>query len=225
MALKFDPTRVAVVDSHPDRQSTLVRGMSPATSGTFDYDALGRALIKRGVDIAGKRLVVISVIDNVGERWAWAPEVKAFGVDPDQYSATEWPPYVHRRDWDPGLAIGDGQWISGPRTGPGDFYWWPFEGLPENTDPKVFLSSPGWDFSGTVDLVASLFAQATKTVVYFHCMLGADRTGALHTAYLMKRKGLSLAAASKVADNATSAKGPNADYQRLREAYAKMLGK
>lgn len=217
--MDFDFTRVAVVDHLAKRNSTLVRGMSPATGGTFDYEALGFALIRKGIDIAGRRLFVVNVIDNVGERWAWAPEAEAFGVDPNIYPAVQWPPYLHQGAWEPGSAIGDGQWTAGVRSGPGEFFWWPFEGLSAGEDPGVFLHAPGWDFSGAVDLVHTLFTSGQNQVVYFHCMLGADRTGALHTGYLMRYQNMTLAEASDVADNATSAHGPNADYVRLREAY------
>lgn len=223
MPLAFDPTRIAIVDRDNTREVALVRGMNPATSGSFAYEELGLALIRYGLDIASRTLIVINVIDNVGERWAWSPEAEVFGVDPAVYPSSDWPPYVHRSHWDPAQPIGDGQWSVGSRTGPGEFYWWPFEGLPENTDPEVFLKSPGWDFTGAVEFVDSLYRQSRRAVIYFHCMLGADRTGALHTGYLMRARGMSLTGASRVADSVTSAKGPNADYQRLREAYAVSL--
>lgn len=217
--MKFDTTRVAVVDQ--SRNTLLVRGMAPATSGTFDYDAIGQALIKRGTDIAGKKLIVVCVIDNIGERSVWEPEMQAFGVDPNSIPTSQWPPYLNRPNYQPGKPIGSGQWTSGKFSGVGDMYWWPFEGIPAGeAHPEVYLTNPGWDFSGAVDLIGDLFHTEENAVVYFHCMLGADRTGALHTAYLMHDKGMTLEEASRGADSATSAKGPNADYQRLREAYA-----
>jgi len=89
----------------------------------------------------------------------------------------------------------------------------------------VFLSSPGWDFGGVVDKVIELFENSTNALIYFHCMLGADRTGALHSGYLMKAKGMSLKKAANITDNATSAHAPNADYVRLRAAYADTMPK
>lgn len=223
MPLPFDPTRVAVVDDAPERNATLVRGMDPASTGIFDAKSLLDAFTSKGVQVNGRNLVVVNVIDNTGERWAWGPEMVTFGADTSSYPASQWPPYLNRPGWTPGKPVGDGKWVVGNVVGGrGDLYWWPFEGLPAGEDPKVFLTSPGWDFSGVVDLVVQLFQQP-KVVVYFHCMLGADRTGALHTGYLMRAKGMTLAAASKVADTATSAHGPNEDYQRLRAAYAATL--
>jgi len=211
--MDFDPSRVALVDQNGS--NLLVRGMCPTVSGSFDKEALLSAIRARGVDPGGKRLVVISVIDNTGERWAWAPEVSAFRVDPNSIPQSQWPPYVNRPGWDPGVALG--------HNAMGAFFWWPFEGLPPATDPTVFLGSPGWDFSGAVAQVESLFQTARGSLIYFHCMLGADRTGALHTGYLMKAKGMSLADASAIADAATSAGAPNGDYIRLRQAYAESL--
>ena len=62
-----------------------------------------------------------------------------------------------------------------------------------------------------------------ETAFYIHCQLGADRTGAAHIGYLMKSKKMNLEEASDVANHSTSAGAPNADYQRLVEAYSKSL--
>lgn len=191
--------------------------MDPAVSGSFSSTDIFDAVKALGPDPTGMKLVVLSVVDNTGERWAWGPEVSAFGVDPDSIPESQWPPYLNRPGWDPGSVLGS--------SATGDLYWWPFEGLPANTDPAVFLSTPGWDFSGVVDKVIDLFASETNALIYFHCMLGADRTGALHTGYLMKAKGLNLKNASMLADGATSAGSPNDDYVRLRAAYADTLPK
>ena len=214
MTMPFDPTRVALVDQVGS--NLVVRGMDPACDGvTFNTQAVLDAVRAAGADPTGKKLVVLSVIDNVGERWAWSPEVSAFGFDPDDCPTADWPPYVNVPDWDPRTVFSSNEL--------GDLYWWPFEGLPENTDPTVFLTSPGWDFSGVVDQVISLCKNETDALIYFHCMLGADRTGALHSGYLMRACGLSLIDADKIADTATSAGAPNADYVRLRAAYAATL--
>jgi hypothetical protein len=218
--MDFDPTRVSLVDqiarSWPGGPTNiLVRGMDPAVSGSFSYDDILNAVRGLGVDPTGKKLVVVNVIDNVGERWAWGPEASAFGVDLSEWPTTDWPPYLNAKGWDPGAVFGSNDL--------GDLYWWPFEGLPENTDPALFLDSPGWDFSGVVDKVIDLLRTETDALIYFHCMLGADRTGALHTGYLLKEKGMELDAASKIADASTSAGSPNADYARLRAAYAASL--
>ena len=95
------------------------------------------------------------------------------------------------------------------------------EELPPNTSPKTFLGSPGWDYEGFLSCVCNILKTQINTAVYVHCQLGADRTGAFHIGYLIKTRGLSLEEASKEADSSTSAGPPNADYQRLVEAYAK----
>lgn len=211
MTMPFDPSRVAVVDRVGS--NILARGMDPACGGKlFNTAALLSAVENAGADPTGHKLVVIYVIDNVGERWAWSPEVRAFGFDPDDCPASQWPPYLNRPGWDPSKPFATNDL--------GDLYWWPFEGLPENTDPTVFLTSPGWDFSGLVQKVVDLTLSERDALIYFHCMLGADRTGALHTGYLMNAKGYGLSKAAEIADKSTSARAPNADYARLRAAYA-----
>ena len=102
--------------------------------------------------------------------------------------------------------------------------WWPIEGVPQGEDPKVYLGSPGWDLIGLVESLIDATTSGRKLVVYFHCMNGADRTGALHGAYLMKTKRISCAEALTKVTKATAAGAPNADYQRLMLAYSKTFG-
>jgi hypothetical protein len=221
--MDFDPTRVALVDR--SEGNLLIRGMDPAITGAFSYNSIRDALLHREhIDITPYRLLVVNVIDNVGERYVWAPEMVAFGVDPDTFPTTCWPPYLNHPNWKPQAQLGNGRWLTDTASGLGNILWWPFEGLPANERPGVYLHSPGWDFSGLVGYLEFLLQNETNTAIYFHCLLGADRTGALHTGYLLKAKQMLFSAACKVADEATSAGPPNADYQRLRAAYAQSLG-
>ncbi len=180
----------------------------------FAYDELGEA---SGVALRGYELHDVSLIDCVAERYMLAPEMDAFGLQaPD---AHYWPPYI-QRGWSPATGShGVLRTEDGPV--PADFYWWPIEGLPEGGDAATFLSSPGWDLSGLVELLTYLMSSQSgpPKAVVIHCTLGADRTGALHTSYLV-RKGMLLDDAIREADLSTSAGAPNEDYRRLRAAYA-----
>ncbi len=217
MGSTFDPTRCAVVDRAG--QCVVLRGSMPLTpSGDLAYDGIASA---SGLDLRARRLLVISLIDNTGERAMWEREQAAFGLDPGRLPQTYWPPYLNAPAWAPRRFEGA---LGGGRDGA--LCWWPIEGFPDGEDPKVYLTSPGWDLGGLVDwLIETVRAAAAPTAIYFHCSLGADRTGALHSGYLMRGKGMSLADASNVVDTATSAKAPNQHYKNLRSAYARMIGK
>lgn len=184
----------------------------------FAFDEI--KLASKVKDLPQRRLIDMSTIDNVGERSSFEPEVRSFGLDPAKFPTTIWPPYLH--NFNTKLLRGSDV-TTEDHTTQGSLVWWPFEGLPEGEDPSVYLDYPGWNFSGFIDYVIELLETLSNSAVYVHCMLGADRTGAFHIGYLMKTQGLSLQVASMRANASTSAGAPNADYQRLVEAYSKTL--
>lgn len=219
MGSTFIPSRcahIATVGSN-----VLIRGNMPLLGGDkhFAYDEIEAA---SGVALSAMRLIEMPIIDNVGERVQFEPLFRAFGVDPSIYPSSYWPPYL-QKGYEPNKFLGTEVTTEG-RMHPGSIVWRPFEGLPENTDPKTFLGSPIWDYSGFVDTVIHFLDVMVDTAVYVHCQLGADRTGAFHIGYLMKTMGLTLVEASSIANGSTSAGPPNADYQRLVAAYASTLG-
>lgn len=172
-------------------------------------------------DLATRKFVDVCTIDNVGERGSFASEIRAFGIDPDKFPTSYWPPYLQ-----PGYVaktfrgsdlVTEGQTLSGSMV------WWPFEGLPAGEAPGVYLGSPGWNFSGLVDYINGLLGTFSNLAIYVHCMLGADRTGAFHIGYLMRTHDMDLHDASARANSSTSAGAPRGDYQRLVAAYAQTL--
>jgi len=219
MGSTFISSRCAHIDTVGSNY--LIRGNMPliAPDMHYAYKEIEKA---SGLNLTGKRFVEIPIIDNVGERPEFVPLLNAFGVNPDLYPSSFWPWWTQ--------PTYDGNQLHGTYlkteglTVPGGLLWRPFEGLPDGADPKTFLRAPGWDFSGFVSQVVLMLAATENTAYYVHCQLGADRTGAFHIGYLMKAKGMSLTDATKIAVNSTSAGPPNADYKRLVEAYAKMLG-
>ncbi len=175
-----------------------------------------------GIDLDSMQLVEIPIIDNVGERNQFSAIMRSFGINPDSDFPTSFWPWWNQTGYDPDGFLG-GRLITEILNREGTVVWRPFEGLPANTDPDVFLSAPGWDYAGFIDNLIDMMALLNNTAIYMHCQLGADRTGAGHIGYLMKGKGLNLADASTVANSSTSAGPPNADYQRLVEAYATFI--
>jgi hypothetical protein len=171
-----------------------------------------------GVEISSKRLIEVPIIDNVGERAQFATIMKSFGVMPERFPTDFWP-WWQRPGYDRNKQHGT-EVITEGINQPGSVIWRPFEGLPPDVDPKEFLEFPGWDYIGFLKCIIDLLNECVDTAIYVHCQLGADRTGAFHIGYLMKSKGLSLEEASRIANSSTSAGPPNADYQRLVEAYS-----
>jgi len=208
------PERVKKVDKVGE--NVLIRGCMPLAGDPwhFAYDEISAAA---GVPLGAYDLVDISLVDCVGERTMLKFEMNSFGLE--AAPATYWPPY-EQKGWDPRVA---NQCALRTEDGivPASFHWWPIEGLPEGGDAATFLGSPGWDLSGLVELVWRLVQSPANRprAVYVHCTLGADRTGALHTAYLVRR-GRTLDEAIREADSSTPAGAPSEDYRRLRAAYA-----
>jgi len=218
MGSTFIPSRCAKIDKVGS--NVLIRGNMPLLGDDlhYAYDEIADA---SKVNIAARKLVEMPIIDNVGERAQFEPILRAFGVDPAIYPESYWPPW-QQKGYEPNRRLGS--MVTTEDGGhAGSVVWRPFEGLPAGEDPKVFLSSPGWDYAGFIDHVIEILHTEQDLAVYVHCQLGADRTGAFHIGYLMKMYGLTLTDASQMANASTSAGPPNADYQRLVTAYANTL--
>lgn len=188
----------------------------------YAYREIREILGAASIDLDSMQFVELPIIDNVGERAQFSAIMRAFGVNSDADFPTSFWPWWNQSGYDPNGFVG-GQLNTQGLTREGTVVWRPFEGLPANTDPDVFLGAPGWDYGGFVDNLIDMMALLKNTAIYMHCQLGADRTGAGHIGYLMRGKGLNLADASALANSSTSAGPPNADYQRLVEAYATFI--
>ena len=222
MKNNFLPERIGVCDRIG--KNVLIRGVEPliGDDNHFAYNEICQAT---GIDLKQYQLIDVCLIDNVGERWAFAPEMRAFGVDPDkEYPKTYWPPYL-QAGYDPKKLIGRTVTTEGI-SAIGSMVWWPIEGLPNGQNPTVYLEGPGWNLDGLVGYLMDLMAQENVQVaVYVHCMVGSDRTGAAHIGYIMKSTGVSLQKAMDAASKITKAPPPRPpDYMNLVQAYAKYLG-
>lgn len=222
MGSLFLPDRCAHIDTVGS--NVLIRGNMPLLvswrGGLQErpHYALEEIRDASGVsDLLSRRFIEIPIIDNLGEWQQLEPLLLSFGLDPNDYPDTLWPWWQHA-DYDANALRGTTLTTEGHSI-PGALCWRPFEGLPAQTDPTSFLTKD-WDFSGFIDNVIHLTRTLENSAIYVHCQLGADRTGAFHTGYLMRSRGLSLADAGKISNSATSAGEPNADYRRLLEAYS-----
>lgn len=218
MGSTFLPGRCAKIDTVGT--NVLIRGNMPLIAPDMHY-AFDEISAASKVNLATRKLIEVPIIDNVGERAQWEPLMRAFGVDPGLFPTSYWPPYL-QAGWKPNELLGTVLTTEGHQMA-GSVLWRPFEGLPADTDPKVFLDWPGWDFSGFIDHIIELLHTVTNSAIYVHCQLGADRTGAFHIGYLMKSKGMDLEDAILNAVSSTQAGPPNADYMRLVKAYSEFL--
>merc|ERR1711907_459589 len=76
----------------------------------------------------------------------------------------------------------------------GTIYWYPVIAIgTEQQDENNQAEKKQADLQGLVDLIRSLLESAeSKTVIYFHCINGHDRTGCLHACYSLKYQSATL---------------------------------
>ncbi len=220
MGSTFLPGRCAHIDTLGS--NLLIRGNMPLVGSDLHY-AFKQIEEASCLTLSGKTFIEIPIIDNVGERPQFVQIMRAFSVDPDRFPTNFWPWWT-QEGYNPNALHGNALRTEDTMVS-GSVLWRPFEGLPSGADPKTFLFTPGWDYSGFIDQLISMMKTMKNTAFYVHCQLGADRTGAAHIGYLMKAKGLSFDEALKVSNRSTTAGPPNDDYLRLVRAYAKTLGK
>lgn len=211
----FEPDRVALVDEIAG--SRLIRGPFPLlVDGTFAYSGIAD---KIDVDLSNTTMTIVSLIDSTGEHPMLQAELASVGL-PDLWGPDYWPPYL-QPDYDAG-SLHDCTILENGSPRKGAFMWWPIEGIGHGQDSTVFLTSPGWNLSGLIDRIISLMQDPSRTV-YVHCSLGADRTGAVVTCYLMKTRGMPFPDAWRLAASQTPAGFPNYNYEILSSAYASLI--
>lgn len=189
------PNRTKIVDQHG--ANYLVRGNLPIDSNqNFTYDQINeklKSLPETGAnfDLKDHLLVVISILDNFQPDPHVNMVLKAFYLE-DKVIPPAYPPtldYGHPALGTHCLAY------------PGHFIWWPIQGttkdLPKEQIVKMFIENKGYldlgsyYFDGLVDCLHELLTISSQpTVIYYHCSLGADRTGAATFGYAVKHKGM-----------------------------------
>jgi len=203
----FDPNRLAIVDSFND--NLLVRGNFPFVEkdadnpchpdfpeqehcfALKDFTSKMKEVIS-GFDIDEYEIIDFSLIDNQGTIDELTAEANAIGLyieDINCGSNNYWPPY-DGCPWNPkeiyqSTSSGNIPW---------ELVWWPVYacGNPipcDSNNTDIGLGLDKFDFSEVSKFLNELLKgspdSGKKRLIYFHCVQGTDRTGALHIAYLI----------------------------------------
>jgi hypothetical protein len=225
----YDPTKTFLVEKRGT--NVLVRGNMPLKSdSSFAYNELNtrlKELVGGNFDLKNNKLVDLSLIDNnpASERYELQSEFEAYGMSKEDFDKNfafpdTWPPVYRKVDVTK-------QWETTVDGDKGSIIWYPCEGCSSDDNCKL-VEPPQYDFNGLVEMVDDIMTTQENTVVYFHCMLGHDRTSALHAGYLMRYMGTTLESALNDAPP-KGAKGFGdswlKDYEELVKYYAGVLGK
>ncbi len=200
---QFDPARLALVDTHTNG-NLLVRGNLPMITNdasntclpildrTFAYAPIDEKMktLIGGFNLDDYEIIDVTLIDNQSDRNQFTAEMNTFGLASIPCGG-EWPPYNNSCAWDPEqifqstLSAGQHPW---------GLIWWPIYACGStpcnDTDTQIGLENFKFnDLSGHLGTLLSdppsEASGKSKRLVYFHCMQGADRTGALHAVYLL----------------------------------------
>jgi hypothetical protein len=120
------------------------------------------------------------------------------GISTDVTCGTNWPPYSNSCNWDPKKIYTS---MINPKE-PWGVAWWPIYACNGTYDPvqrkRTDAACAGADIdtglnkfqfineSGYLrELLTGNSGSGKKRFIYFHCMQGTDRTGALHVTYML----------------------------------------
>lgn len=214
----FDPTRTQLIETVGTTQ--VWRGNIPiTTSGAFAYDEIAKALAFRPTTSFND----LSLIDNVqgSEREQWLVELTAYGVKANSAfpGGPNIPPQFNQPNWNPARVMG--QQVSSPNGGgAGHIIWWQIEG--GSTPDVLGPDKQSYNFIGLIEYMGVLRGYA-NSILYFHCMNGTDRTGAVVAGYAMRWMGKTLDEAMALAASLPAAGIMSQPYQTLVQTYAGWL--
>jgi hypothetical protein len=248
-ATEFDPNRVAIVDQTA-AGNILVRGNLPMVTNSgpdtclpvsqryFAYNELNRELKKRlgdGFDLNTYETIIMTLIDNESDLNQFTAELQGFGLTPqDIYDAegcsSPYKPIVDFcSSWVPSTHFGTTLTTEGA-SHVANIIWWPIYACGNcsanylrGLDKYKLIDQPNY----LKKLLNETSSSGKPRLIYFHCMQGTDRTGALHALYLMdKDTNLALPTAFEIIEKSTNSKDilrPACVYADLARYYCLMV--
>jgi uncharacterized protein YifN (PemK superfamily) len=209
---EFVDGRVAVVDVDKATGNVLVRGSIPLTGDTrevksYQYEAI-KEIVKEKMktlapdfhfEIADYDVIEFVLHDNATNAIELNLEMNALGRSLDDIVngyGRKWLPYDNDSDWEPEAIYTS----TLAEKILGGLVWWPMFACPskpcDNTTKKydglyteTEVALDKMHFIGASAYLRTLLTTADgsgkKRLIYFHCVTGTDRTGALHITYIL----------------------------------------
>ena len=240
----FIPERVFYLDAGGiDQENLLFRGNVPLVdnNGTyaFGYRALEaqfkKQLEKPAFSLSDYHLIVVMILDDTGEYLSFASEAGSFNdasdtpLDPMALSHDQTYPGYQIPGWNPTTLYGRTVTDENGAKHPGSLVWWPIEACGASPCNRTFLgpgNNQSFNFMGLIDFVHTTLQGAPisgkPVLIYFHCISGADRTGATAIGYAINYLGLSYDDAKTDAKN-DQTPDPSPDYLTLACAYCSQI--
>jgi hypothetical protein len=244
-ATEFDPERLAIVDQKA-AGNILVRGNLPMITNSgpdtclpvsqryFAFNELNSELKKRlgdGFDLNAYEIIVMTLIDNESDLNQFTAELQGFGLTPQNIYDAEAcsSPYKPIVDfcssWAPSTHFGTTLTTEGASHA-ANIIWWPIYACGNcetnylrGLDKYKLIDQPTY----LKTLLNGTSLSGKPRLIYFHCMQGTDRTGALHALYMMENDtNLTLPRAFEIIEKATNSKDilrPACVYAELARYY------
>ena len=201
---QYKPSRTYIVDQNTANDCHLLRGNLPLEdNGAFAWTQLNgrlQELLGQSFDLANYTFIDVTLIDNSDEESSFDAELAVFGIDRSVEANTWynlWPPYFQYNQ-SPNQGKGynietiHGTKVNGNATHKGGLVWWPVQPCDGTDSDCKNIAVNQYGFPSLIEYLHTLLTTKEKTIIYFHCMHGHDRTSAVAASYLMQYKGSTL---------------------------------